>query len=107
MIAAAIATILGAAAAIAPIYDRISQWRRSQLVGQSSNRARIEREMLDSTLTTATNGTKTLLVVEMKVSIVVPFDDGRKKVAVECLQHLTVDGSKLEEQIRALPLNHD
>lgn len=72
MIAAAIATIVGTAAAGIPVYDRISQWRRSKIDGHRSTEGGCERDMLNSPSP----------VIEVKITITVPSDEEHLKAVV-------------------------
>lgn len=72
MIAALIATIIGAAAACLPVYDRIAQWRKSKVDGHRSKEGGRERVMLNSPSA----------VVEINVTIAVFISDEEHLEAV-------------------------
>ncbi|KAA0916159.1 hypothetical protein FLO80_10560 [Aquicoccus porphyridii] len=86
MIAAAVATIIGAAAAGIPVYDRISQWRRSNVDSQRSKEGGCECGMLNSPSATTVGHTNGLIGVEVKISLVVPSDEKHLVAAVKEVQ---------------------
>ena len=93
MIAAAIATIIGTAAAGIPVYDRISQWRRSKIDGHRSKEGGRESEMLNSPSP----------VIEIQIKITVPSDEEHLNAVATNVHRTLTEGLNSPGEMKVVP----